>query len=355
MKRRSLFTLFTLLYIKKTSGPVQLNHFITSKCNAKCHHCFYKNNLNNNNDLSLNAIIKITENLPHLYFLLITGGEPFMRADLAEIIIAYYRNTQVREVSIPTNGFLTDNIFSTMENILNSCPDIDFNLVISLDGPSEIHDRIRGVKGGYKKAVNTFFKLKNLKKNHPQLNISILPTLLPENKDVMLDFLKFVKKELVPDSISVNLLRSGPGAPDLNWISSDTLEKILEWELGELQGGKGLKAKIRSQVHKLRLDLLKRTITEKKYFIPCRAANLMGVLSENGIVYPCELLSCSPGNIRKFDHDFRKVWNSSQINEYRSTILKEKCFCINECFNRINIISNPVFIIKNLLKYKIRI
>lgn len=350
MKRKSIFHLFNCFFVKKPAGPVQLIHFVTSKCNAHCQHCFYRNNLNRDGDLSLDEIIRVTKNLPDLYFLLIGGGEPFLRKDLPDIIIAYHKNTGVKEVSIPTNGLLTDKISQDCQKILTKCPGLDVNLIISIDGPADIHNRIRGVANCFEKAVSTFYEIKKLKHAYPKLKIAVLSTLMPVNQDVMIDFLTYIKGELKPDSFSVNMLRSEPKNPALGDIRLENLEKVLDYEKQEIEKCPGLIAWVRRFIHRLRLDLLLRTVTVKKYIIPCRASDLTGVLSENGILYPCELLSRSMGNIKQFGYDFRKAWRSRQIRESKNCILKNRCFCTHECFTRLNIISNPGHITKSVLK-----
>ncbi|MBU0614759.1 MAG: radical SAM protein, partial [Nanoarchaeota archaeon] len=168
------------MFNKKTKGPIQLIHFVTSRCNARCEHCFYWKNLNQNNDLTLDEIKKITKTLPDLRFLLISGGEPFLRKDLTGIISSYCDNTKTQEVSIPTNGLLKEKIVSDCKTILNKYPKVILNIVISLDGPKESHNKIRGVDC-YDKAIETFNEIKKLK-IYSNFKLSIVSTLMLSNQ-----------------------------------------------------------------------------------------------------------------------------------------------------------------------------
>ena len=105
--RRTYLKLLKYLVVKEPKTPIQLIHFVTSRCNAKCGHCFYWSQLNTKGELSLEEIDKITKHLPDLVILNISGGEPFIRPDFAEVIKTYYRNTPVKEVTVPTNGTFT--------------------------------------------------------------------------------------------------------------------------------------------------------------------------------------------------------------------------------------------------------
>ncbi|MFH1641363.1 MAG: radical SAM protein [Nanoarchaeota archaeon] len=352
MRKIAYLKLVKYLFNKNTKGPVQLIHFITSKCNAKCKHCFYWKNLNQNTDLKLKEINKITKTLPDLYFLLISGGEPFLRKDFVDIVTSYYKNTNLVELTVPTNGLLTHKIINDSKQILENCPGLELNIVISLDGKEEIHDQIRGVPGCFNKAVKSLFELKELKKKYKCLKVSIVSTLMSVNQKEMSALYKYVKYDLKPDVFSVNLIRSTPKKPNLKNVNLDYFKEILKLEEYELKKGKGFKGKVRNMMHKLRTKIIIDTIEKKKYVIPCYAAKLTGVLSEDGTVYPCEMLGKEIGNIKDFDYDLRKVWGSKEAKNYRKFIKKTKCFCTHECFLRINILFNPMFLIKSYIKNK---
>src|SRR5688500_19366188 len=66
--------------------PVQLTFFVTSRCNAKCSHCFYGEQLNQpaERELTLPEIARVARGLPRMLWVAFGGGEPFLRRDLAE-------------------------------------------------------------------------------------------------------------------------------------------------------------------------------------------------------------------------------------------------------------------------------
>ncbi|MBU1930515.1 radical SAM protein [Candidatus Micrarchaeota archaeon] len=354
MKKSNYLRLLKYVFFKKTKGPVQLIHFVTSKCNAKCEHCFYWKNLNKNNDLTLKEIEKITKTLPELYLLMISGGEPFIRKDLVDITYSYFKNTPMRKVTIPTNGLMTDKIKKDCVNILERCPGLELSIGISLDGPKEIHDKTRGVPGCFESAIKTFFELKKLRKNK-NFKISIVSTLTPINQEKMTEFYRYVKNELEPDVFSLNLIRGSPKNPDMKKVSLHYFKEILKLESKELKNAKGFKNKIRNFIHIIRTQVIIDTIEKKKYVLPCYAALLTGVLSESGKVYPCELLTKPIADIKDFDYNFEKLWESKSAKDYSKFIINTKCFCTHECFLRVNILFNFKFLLKSFLKQLIRI
>jgi MoaA/NifB/PqqE/SkfB family radical SAM enzyme len=86
----------------------------------------------------------------------LTGGEPFARADLLEIAELARRYLQPVMLHVTTNGFLTDRIVELCERRERSRP---LHLLVSLDGVGEDHDRIRGQRDAWKRALATLEEL----------------------------------------------------------------------------------------------------------------------------------------------------------------------------------------------------
>ncbi len=80
--------------------------FVTSTCNSLCRTCFYWDELNKGHDLTFDQLQRISQTAPAFHKLWISGGEPFLRKDLAEIIELFYVNNGMRHVNLPTNGLL---------------------------------------------------------------------------------------------------------------------------------------------------------------------------------------------------------------------------------------------------------
>src|SRR5262249_60205348 len=94
--------------------------------------------------LALEETDKVTASMgkSSLMFLLPTGGEPFLRKDIGEIIKIFHRNTGVRNVGIPTNGSTTARTVSIVKDLLDTCPDLDLHIDVSLDGVGALHHEI---------------------------------------------------------------------------------------------------------------------------------------------------------------------------------------------------------------------
>lgn len=125
---------------KKLNGTV----IVTYRCNARCSMCNrYKAPSKAEEEISIDTIKK----LPKMYFTNITGGEPFIREDLKEIVRELYKKSD--RIVISTNGFFTDRIV----DLCKEFPQIGIR--ISIEGLENTNNEIRGLKDGFNKGYTT--------------------------------------------------------------------------------------------------------------------------------------------------------------------------------------------------------
>jgi len=103
-------------------------------------------------DLTLAEIDGIFRQLPRLHAVRLTGGEPFVRKDLADIAALVERHLQPALLHITTNGFLTDRIVKFCEARPRTTP---LQVLVSLDGVGRKHDEVRGRDDAWQNAIAT--------------------------------------------------------------------------------------------------------------------------------------------------------------------------------------------------------
>ena len=86
-----------------------------------------------------------------MYFTNITGGEPFIREDLGDIVRELYKKSD--RIVISTNGFFTDRIIKLCEEFPN------VGIRISIEGLEETNNKIRGLEDGFNKGYTTLKSL----------------------------------------------------------------------------------------------------------------------------------------------------------------------------------------------------
>ena len=96
------------LGLTEVPSPPFLILFINSLCNMKCEHCFYWQQLNQRDDLTYDEIVALSEELGHIENLNLSGGEPFLRKEFAEICLQFARRNGAREIYVPTNAYFTE-------------------------------------------------------------------------------------------------------------------------------------------------------------------------------------------------------------------------------------------------------
>ena len=174
-------------YVKKNLFKKdKLNYFIlyvTSKCNSFCKTCFFYENLNKEDDLSLEEFKKISEKLGSISVLLLSGGEPFLRKDLTEICEVFIQNNKVDTLSIPTNGALSEEITKVAGGLAKKFPMTIISINPSLDCIPECHDAIRGVQGSFYQTIDTIRKLEDIKKRYKNIQIVVNSVINKDNVD----------------------------------------------------------------------------------------------------------------------------------------------------------------------------
>ena len=317
------------LFKNRFKTPPILIYFVTSACNSNCSHCFYRNNLNQKNDLPLKTIEKISQSMGKVYQLLLSGGEPFLRKDLDQICRIFYQNNQLEELQIPTNSLLPEKINETARSILGKCPGIQFNLNLSLDGTEKIHDQSRGVKGNFKKVLENYRNLVKLKKTFPNLLINNTSTVTKKNIDDLFDLVDWVKKEM--PHITHHYLGYERGrywGDEVKLPSFKLLAKVNRKIEKAYRNKEGFVYHLLiKKIHQTKLAILK----EKKQIVPCLAGRLVGVIYEDGQVANCEMLP--PIGRIKQEGSFLSVWQNEKGRKQRQEIIKkQKCHCTHECF-----------------------
>ena len=126
-----------LQYARSLFRRVQLESvflFVTSSCNSLCRTCFYWEELNQGRDLTFDQLARISATAPKFHKLWISGGEPFLRKELAEIVELFYVNNGVRAINLPTNGLLPQKLEAVVDYLLEHCPELVIDLNFSIDG-----------------------------------------------------------------------------------------------------------------------------------------------------------------------------------------------------------------------------
>ncbi|MBN2198079.1 glycosyltransferase [Candidatus Wolfebacteria bacterium] len=336
-------------YFIKTKILPQRRSFIfylTNRCNLRCKHCFFSESVNKDVvEPTLEEIKKLAKdyyrNTNTWKFLArgisqgFTGGEPFLRDDLLEIIMLF-KKQGVKYFQINTNGVLTDKIVVFSREMLKR--KISFKIIISIDGLEKTHDKIRNVTGAFKKSIKTIRKLKNI-----GVKVGVITTINRLNYKEIREVISFLNKNFgiepglqiirgviqsnapmefreIANPLEKSILIKKDIIPEIrNIIFKIYLKKAIEkpFRVAEF-------ARKMTYLY-CHLDILEK----RKKMFNCLAGKSTGVIYQNGDVSLCEFYK-PIGNLKNVGFNLSILWKNKEAQRQRAFI--KKCFCHHDCF-----------------------
>ena len=260
----------------------------------------------------------------------LTGGEPFLRDDLPEIIEAIDDTIKGCTFQLPTNGLSPELIRESMERTLTKLQTGRVRVSVSIDGLEETHDKQRGIEGSYKLALETLKKLLDLKKTRSQMMLAVNMTLTPEN----LKEAPIVQRDAYKHGASFSLRPLN--VSDIYYKNNDfgtiydkeTLYKSLRTIAKNALEEYGVLRSI--TMLKYLTGIQEYIETENRRTTPCHACTESFFLDPYGDVYPCIFMNSRLGNIR--EKPFLEIWNSEKAEDTRLRISELECpRCWVEC------------------------
>ncbi len=282
---------------RKLNGTV----IVTYRCNARCNMCSrFKRPSKPEEEISLETIKK----LPKMYFTNITGGEPFIREDLKDIVRELYKKSD--RIVISTNGFFTDRIIDLCKEFPN------VGIRISIEGLEETNNKIRGLQDGFNRGYSTLKKLVEMK--HPDVGFGM--TVQDANAKDLVPLYK-LSDELNMEFATASLHNSFYFVENKN-IIHDRLMVAQEFEnlINELLNSNQPKKWFRAYFNHGLINY----IFGQKRLLPCDMAFDTFFIDPYGDVMPCNGTKEKEvmGNLNEQTWD--ELWNSEQAEKVRNKV-----------------------------------
>ncbi|MFA5828136.1 MAG: radical SAM protein [Candidatus Shapirobacteria bacterium] len=332
----------------------QIIFFITGNCNLKCQHCFYWKNLNDQEDISIDKIKKLSLSLPKFNFLLLSGGEPFLRKEIEEIIDIFSKNNFIKAVAIPSNGFAVDLTIKKIKLLTTKFPNINFYINFSLDGLKKTHEEIRSVKNSYRNVITSIKRAGVVSQKTPNLFIGINSVISAKNIDQIDPLIK--KLKIIGRKWNYKhyfeIIRGNPRMPLIKNLNSAKAEKlffgtIIDYQkyLWSKNNNSWLNASINRLIteinfyfqYKLQLDNVFR---RKPWPMPCMAGKTIITVNHRGEIGSCELRKPLV-NLKNIEYNLGKFLKSKKMNQEIISIKNDRCFCSHICFISESLYNNP--------------
>lgn len=325
--------------------PMPFNYTlsITNRCNSHCKTCrIYEQK---KIDMSPDEWHLIFKGLGHTpYWITLSGGEPFIRKDLEQLIYDMAVICEPAIINIPTNGLCIDTAQRVAEMVSNIQCQLVINVSVDHNDPQR-NDFIRGIDGAYGKAINTFMELKKIKA--PNLTVGIHTVISRFNVD---DFNGICDSmlNLEPDQYITEIAeeRNELGTKGLG-ITPGLFEytKSIDYLIDCMSNGKknGL-PEITDSFRRQYYENVKRWLEGNDVKLPCYAGRGVAHISSDGEVWACCIKAASMGNLRGHNYSFQNVWYSKMAKRIRRDARKCVCPMANVAYT--NLLLNPASIVR---------
>lgn len=334
-------------YAKSVFRPARLESvflFVTSTCNSLCRTCFYWDELNKGRDLTFEQIRTVSETAPAFDKLWISGGEPFLRRDLAEVIQLFYRNNGMRHVNLPTNGLLPKQVETVVTSLLDACPELTVDLNFSLDGLANTHDAIRGVPNNFQKTLATIRMAAEKWRGVHRLRRNVVTVITAENYRELVQLGLTMMRGTEIDGQYFELIRGNPFDPALKTIPKGELARLHRQLLAfhEVYAQK-LFGYLREPARtiattwylgnvRFHFDVHERNQNgPSKWPMPCTAGKTTIVIDHDGHFRACEMRG-KLARLQDFDFNLEAALHSEVMKRERADIPHANCWCTHSCF-----------------------
>lgn len=285
-------------------SPTDASLILTYRCPMRCKMCnIWQHPTRPSEELKAADL----NTLPQLKFINLTGGEPFIREDLPEIVEECFRHTP--RIVISTSGWFEDRVIALAKRFPN------IGIRISIEGLSQKNDELRGHAGGFDKGLRTLLTLKDMGLR----DIGFGCTVSNNNSTDMLSLYQ-LSLSLGMEFATAAFHNSYYFHKDDNVITNKSqviadFETLVNWQLKEHSPKSWFRAWFN-------MGLIN-YINGGRRMLPCEAGTANFFIDPWGEVYPCNGLEekCwkqSMGNIH--DDEFMTIWQSERAQEVRAKV-----------------------------------
>ncbi len=303
------------------SAPVGVIWELTRGCNLKCKHCFSNSGRPEAEELTTEEVKAAIDLFADqkVFYINFTGGEPLLRSDLFEIL--QYASSKKISIDLSTNGFLVTP--RTVELLQE--PNV-FQVQLSIDGLGDSHDRFRGVKGSFQRALEAIRLLRQANFG-VVISTTVSKTNLAQISE-LIDLSMGVGASVFKTTLFIPTGRGKSSRQELALDSGDVRRlALLMVEMEEKVAGRLLLKKDSCYPWLLEKNHLPDPAWMRPKNVSCAAGTSSLFITADGNVVPCPFLrQLVIGNLR--NDEFSDLWESDALSVFRTLKpgdLKGKC------------------------------
>ena len=322
-------------------GPFRGVIAVTRRCNLRCRTCA-SHAQPTRGEMTGDEILALFRHLPHMTWLDLTGGEPFARPDFPDLLVAAMDlMPRLRVLHFQTNGGFPDAAESAARRVSAQGRGRLVPVTVSIDGPPELHDRLRGQAGSFERAVETVQRLLRV----PGVEVYVGTTLGPDNV-LQAEATWAALQERLPGlerrRWHWNLVQRSPhffrndGTPLLD-------REVARSRIRQHLAGRLPPATAVDWMEGLFLLGLLRHLQHGRPILPCPALDGSCFVSAEGTLYPCHLWDRPVADLRERGFDLGKAWRLPARKAARAEVARWACGgCFSPCEAYNMIAASPI-------------
>ena len=344
-----MFTTKTKILLLKgiitKKSPIYVQYAVTKRCNLRCRMCDSSISRKSERDLNLEEISIIASNLSKIGtgVIVLTGGEPFLREDLPEIVKIF--SSKGLTVRLQTNGIL-----ATEEKIKKVFQAGLKEITISLDTlEPQKEDTITSQNGSWHEIIKSMVRFSQILPTKGTL-LGINALVSKQNIEDVIDIIKLATRigfwcSLIP----VHLAREGQdefiirkNAPEFAFQPSDydKIDRIYARIIRMKKQGYNVYNSYKF------LRNSPEFLKGKRILWHCDSPYLYFAISPSGNFLPCVDLKT---NLSILDKDFPKKYRSKEFRDYIASLVKNCKGCYYACWPEITYLCRDVTVLAEKL------
>ena len=312
--------------------PYKVTFVATYHCNFRCEMCniWQKKSVD---EMTPEEVGLFFEKYPQFKWVHLTGGELFMRRDLDELVASIQKSCRsLYLLNFPTTGWFGDKTVQLVDRTLARGVG-RLMTTISIDGPRELHEEMRGLKGSWDKGIETFRRLRGIKRSNFQTVVGM--TLMAKNASRVDETLAAIR-EVIPDfrrsELHLNVgHESGHYFDNVGYpVEQHHVDILRAIDDHRKKNGSGLHpVKFLEDRYQA---LVSRYYETGKSPLPCTALSSSCFIDAYWNLYACSIWDAKVGNLRDNAFNLRGLWDGDRRRELRADVMEERCsHCWTPC------------------------
>ena len=305
--------------------PYKLTFVVTYACNYRCQTCNIWQR-KPTNELTLKEIRQFFRTSSRFNWIDFTGGEPWLRRDFPDIIEAAIDHCpDLALVHFPTNGYFTKRTVEGVRQIVrHGAPRLI--ITVSMDGDEALNDEVRGIRGGWRRQIETFRQLHDL----PGVQVVLGMTLSSLNVGRYEVAFAAAKREcpwLTPRDYHMNVVHESThyfGNDGLRDLRDERRQEILR-DVTAYRESRGVPRSVVDFVERRYLANVAGYLASGTTPMRCHALRSSCFVDSWGNVYPCAMYDAKIANLRDHAFDLEAIWNLPRTRQLQEEIWDYRC------------------------------